>query len=316
VLRDDGDGVVAEERRSARHHLVERRTQCVEVAAGVGDAAHGLLWCHVGDGADEHPLLGEARAIQRHRQPEVSELRCTVGSEPDVAGLEVAVDDLVLVGVLESAAHLLGDGDRLVHRQPVQLGGTQSIRERAPLEVLAHDEGLPVLLADVEDRNDVRVVAQAAHGLGLALHADAALGVEALGLDERDGHVALEPGVVPQVDPLLRALTQEAADLVAAPADAGRHGAGGRHRSDRSRGRGGGRHGGGRRPGRRARRRRRAHRLPAVETEACVAGQIPAAAGTARAEGSPALEAEAGLGRILVLAGSTSHADRSRRELP
>ena len=56
--------------------------------------------------------------------------------------------------------------------------------------------GWPSLLADVEDGDDVRVVAEPAHRLRLALHAREARLVEALGLDQANGDVAVEPRVV------------------------------------------------------------------------------------------------------------------------
>ena len=55
------------------------------------------------------------------------------------------------------------------------------------------------------------VVAEAAHRLRLAPHAHEAVGVEAVGLDQREGDVAVELGVVREVDALLRALAEERA---------------------------------------------------------------------------------------------------------
>ena len=60
------------------------------------------------------------------------------------------------------------------------------------------------------------VVAEAAHRLRLAADADDAVGVEAVGLDQREGDVAVELGVVREVDALLGALAEEGADGVAA----------------------------------------------------------------------------------------------------
>jgi hypothetical protein len=60
------------------------------------------------------------------------------------------------------------------------------------------------------------VVAEAAHRLGFALHTGQAVSVEALGLDDGEGDVAVELGVVCQVDALAAAFTEEATDFVAA----------------------------------------------------------------------------------------------------
>ena len=86
----------------------------------------------------------------------------------------------------------------------------------AALHVLADDVGLAVLVADVVDGDDVRMVAEAAHRLRLAADARQPVGVQPLGLDHGEGHVAVELRVVGQVDPLAAALAQEALDLVAA----------------------------------------------------------------------------------------------------
>ena len=155
-------------------------------------------------------------------EAEVAELRRAVVGEPDVAGLEVAVDHAARVGVLEGLAELR----RRCAAPRRRRAGWRSAASKRALEVaaghvLAHDEELAVRLADVVDGDDVRVVAEAAHRLGLAPHAHAAGLVEALGLDQREGDVAVEPLVAGQVDALLGALAEEALHLVAAGGEGG-----------------------------------------------------------------------------------------------
>ena len=72
------------------------------------------------------------------------------------------------------------------------------------------------LFAQVVDGHDVGVLRELGHDLGLAQ--DAGLGgvVEALGLEQGEGDVAVEDGVVGQVDLLLAALAQELLHRVAA----------------------------------------------------------------------------------------------------
>jgi hypothetical protein len=117
MLRDDRDGVVAEERRPPRDHLVEHRAERVEIGARFGGSAECLLGRHVRDGADHHAFDGEARAIAGDREAEVAELRRAVGGQPDVARLHVAVDDAGVVRVLEGPADFAGDTHRLLERQ-------------------------------------------------------------------------------------------------------------------------------------------------------------------------------------------------------
>ena len=76
--------------------------------------------------------------------------------------------------------------------------------------------GLAVVLPEVVDGQDVGMVAQAAHGLGLSRDADAGGRVQALCLDDGKGDVAVENGVVGLVDTLLATLANEVLDLVAA----------------------------------------------------------------------------------------------------
>ena len=106
VLGHDRQCVVAEEGRPTSHHLVEHRAQGIEVAAGIGGPAQGLLRRHVGDRPDHHALDGEARTVERNGQTEVAELRRAVSREPHVARFQVPVDDALRVGVLEGLANL------------------------------------------------------------------------------------------------------------------------------------------------------------------------------------------------------------------
>ena len=170
VLGDDRDGVVTQEGRASRHHLIERGAQCVEVAPRVGAPPEGLLRRHVRRGADHHPLLRQAGAVEGDGQTEIAELRGAVQIEVDVRGLEIAVDHAAGVRVLERPAELLGDAERLVAREAVAFGLAQPPLEIARGHVLADDVDLTPLLGDVEDRHDVRVVAELAHGLCLAAH--------------------------------------------------------------------------------------------------------------------------------------------------
>ena len=102
---------LAGERRLAGEQLVEHRAERVEVRARVGAAAERLLGRQVGDRADEHPLDRRARAAIGG-EAEVAEPRRAVVAEPDVGGLEVAVDDPARVRVLERPADVDRDRDR------------------------------------------------------------------------------------------------------------------------------------------------------------------------------------------------------------
>ena len=287
VLRDDRHRVVAQEGRPAGHHLVEHRAERVEVAARLGRPAESLLGRHVRDRPHHHALDGETRAVARHGQPEVAELGGAVGGEPHVARLHVAMDDAAVVRVLEGAAHLVGDAERLLDGQTVAVGGLEEVVDRAAGHVLAHDVGLAGLLADVEDRHDVRVVAQLSHRPCLAPDAGEPGLVQPLGLDERDGDVAVEPGVGGEVDSLLPALAEKAAELVAAARDGGRHRGRRRHRGPAA-----------------------SEREPALSTELLTRLARGRAGGARGGEASTAPRAVEPLGAVRLAAGRTGHRPR------
>ena len=77
------------------------------------------------------------------------------------------------------------------------------------------------------------VGAEPAHRLGFAGDAFPAFGVEAVGLDEREGEVGGEQGVVGEVHALLPTLPQEALHLIAAVGEGHGGRRGGRLRSTR-----------------------------------------------------------------------------------
>ena len=132
-----------------------------------GQAAD-LLGRHVADGAEHASDLGvrrrglAARSPPRHgviagqlRQSEVEDLDAVVRRDEQVLGLEIAMDDPLLVRRREPARD--GDGivDRLAHRQRP---GRQPLPERLPFEQLRDDERRASFGADVVDREDVRMV--------------------------------------------------------------------------------------------------------------------------------------------------------------
>jgi len=213
VLADHGHGVVAHEGRATGQHLVEHGAQRVEIRARRHASAHGLLGRHVGGRSHHRSLAGDARAVERDREAEVAEPDAAVVAEPDIPGLEIAVDDAVVVGVLEGGAQLLADVEDPSDGQAMALGLAELPVEVSAGDVLADQVDAAVLLVDVVDGHDVGVVAEAPHRLGFAPHAHE---VETLGLDEGDRHLAIEPRVASEKDALLGALPQEARELVAA----------------------------------------------------------------------------------------------------
>ena len=134
---------LALEEAPSGEHLVDENAEGPDVRPPVDRPAAGLLGRHVGRGAEDDPGggpgVGEGRGLRevgggsrpgtvarpRLGEAEVEDLDLPVGGHLHVGGFEVAVDDALLVGLLEGLGHLLRDGDRLVDgdRTPLQAQG-------------------------------------------------------------------------------------------------------------------------------------------------------------------------------------------------
>ena len=108
-------GCSAQKRRAAGHHLVKNRAQGIDIAARTrsfpDSLTHSfleLLWRHVARVTPPHSgLCRECASVCRSNHAEVGNPRQTVAGQEDVARLQVAVDELLLVHV----SH--GTGQRL-----------------------------------------------------------------------------------------------------------------------------------------------------------------------------------------------------------
>ena len=97
------------------------------------------------------------------------------------------------------------------------LGGlVDEVVERAAGHVLGNDVGSAVVLAEVEDGDDVGVPPETGHRLRFAEDAATTEFIEAVGLDHRDGDLPLQAGVLRQVDLFAAPFAEEGADVVAA----------------------------------------------------------------------------------------------------
>jgi hypothetical protein len=133
--------------------------------------------------------------------------------QQDVARLDVAVDDVVAVGVVQRVGRLPRDADRLVHAELAL--AVELVPERLALDERHHVVEEPVGLARIEEGQDVGVL-QVGGGLDLREEALGADDGGELGLEDLEGDLALVLDVLGQVDAGHAALAELAPDLVAA----------------------------------------------------------------------------------------------------
>ncbi len=106
-------------------------------------------------------------------RPKSSTFTTPIRAQFDVGGLQVAVDDALLVRGFEGFGDLFGDGERLIDRNRTL---RDAVGERRPLDQF-HDEGMDTAgLLEAVDGGDVGVV-QGREGLGFPLEPGDTLGV-------------------------------------------------------------------------------------------------------------------------------------------
>src|SRR5262245_25260793 len=109
MLRDDGCGSVCLKRWLAGDELIEHATKRIEIGSRCNLAAERLFRRHVSKGADHQSVLRQPRAIESHRESEVANLRDAGGRKPNVARLQVAVNDSLGVCEGETPRHTFRD---------------------------------------------------------------------------------------------------------------------------------------------------------------------------------------------------------------
>jgi hypothetical protein len=162
---DRGDRGLAPVRVLPRQHLLEDDTEGEDVAALVDGLAPCLLRCHERRRAEHHarPRLhcrGGGRiarrvGVERLGEPEVEDLELAAACHEEIRRLEVAMDDVLLVGGGESVRGLQRPFERERRREgavPLDL-----LAERLAFEELHHGEDDVPFHAEVVDGEDVRM---------------------------------------------------------------------------------------------------------------------------------------------------------------
>ena len=188
-------------------HLVENRTQRVDVAARVRGAALALrlLGADVEHGPHERPRARQLRLRGLvEREAEVGELGSAALLDQDVRGLDVTVNDAGLVRGADGLGDLLRDRDRLLDGQAPP---ADPLVERVAADQL-HRHVVAVLpVADLVYRDDVLVL-EPRGGPGLALEAADALVRARPGEEDLERDDPVELGVARLVYHRLRAAAE------------------------------------------------------------------------------------------------------------
>jgi hypothetical protein len=195
VERNHRQRILGGERELAGNQFIQHDAQGIQVRPPVDGAAHRLFRSKVEDRPYDLAALGQARG-HRLGQAEVHQFDLPAWRQKDVLGLQVAVDDSVLMGVIESLQDPVRDGDdRREFTRRIDV-------ERPTLDQLHHDERrrLPFHkgLTDIVDRDDVGMIEA---GGRLRLGQDALpSAVLARRLEHFDRHRSIEQQVAAAVD--------------------------------------------------------------------------------------------------------------------
>ena len=142
-LLEEMHRILAGERRAHAQELVENRADGEDIRPMVDPSAH-LLRRHVAEATHDQPGSCEAALGIRHLgDAEIEDLHLTATQEEDVAGLDVPMDDPMLVGVVEAVAHLEHDGDLVLECQSSSL--SDEVLQLFTLKKLHDDEELPIV---------------------------------------------------------------------------------------------------------------------------------------------------------------------------
>jgi hypothetical protein len=131
--------------------------------------------------------------------------------DENIRRFDVAVDDTLFVCCVERVSHLYAQLQQQIHRQRL---APDTMFERLPFEMLHHDEEPAVLLPDLMNRADVRVI-QRRRGACLSLKSLQRIGIARQFLGQKlQGDVAAEARVLSFVDDSHSAATESLDDFV------------------------------------------------------------------------------------------------------
>ncbi len=196
--------------------LIHHHAEGEDVASSIHRLTGSLLRRHVGHGAQGGGRLGDLLGVLALGQAEVHDLDPAPGGEHDVGGLNIPVDDALLVGGHQALADLDADIQDLFDLQFFLLDAllTGDLLEGFPLDVLHDDEIAPGAALDAVNGGHVGMVER---GSRLRLVNEAGLLLGMLGDvrgQEFHGHDALQLGVLGLVNDAHAPLAELIEDLI------------------------------------------------------------------------------------------------------
>ena len=201
-------------RRTAGKHLVERDAEGEDVGAMI--RVTGMLFRrHVVRCAHDRIGHGEVAGVVlplRPREAEVGQLHAAVCCEKDVLGLDVAVNDPLLVRGLQGIADLPDQFQRLVG---IQAGVFHDAAEVGAVNVFHHKKEVAFArLAEVIDRHDAGVVEPGQRACLAFESVHELLVGRQFGGQELDGDRSVELGLKTLVNRAHSAVAQQAVDVI------------------------------------------------------------------------------------------------------
>jgi hypothetical protein len=106
------------------------------------------------------------------------------------------MDNSLPMGIFEAPADRLGDGDGLLDGKAVLRGFLYKSLHVSTGQEREDDIGLSTVLAHVVDANDIGMLPEPAHGLGLPYDTQAARLIQFLGLDEGKGNIPIKDSIM------------------------------------------------------------------------------------------------------------------------
>ena len=195
------DRRIALERARAAQHLVHNRAEREDVRSPIDQLAAHLLRRHVADRAEDDAGLGgrhlERRSIfagdrAQLRDAEVEDLHAPFFGDVDVLGLQIAVHDPFFVRRRESMRDLQRDVDGFARRNRSAI---EAFAERFTFQQLADEKRGAVGVADVVDRQQIRMIEHACGARFLLESLQTLLVAERHRGQNFDGHIAAEASV-------------------------------------------------------------------------------------------------------------------------